>query len=235
MTSIDIDERLAAVAALVPDGARVADIGCDHAMLPIALVLSGVIERAIGIDRASAPLERARANVRAAAAPVELRLGDGLAPLVAGEVDCVTMAGVGGEAAVRALPIPQLLRLGIERVVIQPNKKIEMVRRAFFDAGWACTMESVVWRKGRPFVTALFESPRPTGGSGIAYDVVDLVVGPHLRHASGAAVDAYIGHLRRWCEDVERAAGRRQSSISADISASVLRELEAERRNAGSK
>ncbi|WP_225431919.1 SAM-dependent methyltransferase [Limosilactobacillus reuteri] len=39
-----LSARLACVASLVPAGARVADIGSDHAYLPAALVLDGKID-----------------------------------------------------------------------------------------------------------------------------------------------------------------------------------------------
>lgn len=42
--------RLAAIAALVPDGARLADVGTDHALLPIRLLLDGKIQSAVATD-----------------------------------------------------------------------------------------------------------------------------------------------------------------------------------------
>ena len=90
-----LDERLAAVAAFVPLGARLADIGADHAKLPLALAAKEKIARAIAVDVNEGPFEAARRAVRAAgmAQLVEVRLGDGLAALAPGEVDAVAVAG----------------------------------------------------------------------------------------------------------------------------------------------
>lgn len=51
--------RLQMVADFVRDGAAVADIGTDHAYLPVALVLSGKCPRAVVSDLREMPLENA--------------------------------------------------------------------------------------------------------------------------------------------------------------------------------
>ena len=55
-----LSSRLAAVAALVPSGARLADIGTDHAYLPVSLLLEGRIDHAIAADVRKGPLDHAR-------------------------------------------------------------------------------------------------------------------------------------------------------------------------------
>ena len=54
--------RLQMVADFVRDGAAVADIGTDHAYLPVALVLSGKCPRAVVSDLREMPLENAGAG-----------------------------------------------------------------------------------------------------------------------------------------------------------------------------
>ena len=48
MESMILTPRLACMAALVPQNARLADIGTDHGKLPISLLLDGHIASAIG-------------------------------------------------------------------------------------------------------------------------------------------------------------------------------------------
>jgi hypothetical protein len=115
--------RLASVLRLVPTSARVvADVGCDHNRLNVALALTersrrrGRLERLIGVEKAAAPLEAARRNLERlqrlhpmaaeedgrggvvvnGCTVVELRLGDGLGALSRDDdVDTVCCAGMG--------------------------------------------------------------------------------------------------------------------------------------------
>ena len=57
------DERLALCASFVREGAAVADIGTDHAYLPVWLVRSGKIPSAVAADLREGPLANAQANI----------------------------------------------------------------------------------------------------------------------------------------------------------------------------
>ena len=100
--------RLAAIAALVPDGARLADVGTDHALLPIRLLLDGKIQSAVATDIRSGPLSRAKENAYAAGVQdLSCVLCDGLTGISPDSVDTVVIAGMGGEniaAILRAAP-----------------------------------------------------------------------------------------------------------------------------------
>ncbi len=91
--------RLETVARLVPSGARFADIGTDHAYLPVKLLLDGVIDRAIAADLREGPLSRARETARQYGVEdkVSFRLCDGLSGIERGEADAIAIAGMGGE------------------------------------------------------------------------------------------------------------------------------------------
>ncbi|MFN8605940.1 MAG: class I SAM-dependent methyltransferase [Vulcanimicrobiota bacterium] len=85
-----LSPRLQAVAARVR-GPRHADIGSDHAQLP--LFLSRRLERVIAVEKSSGPLHRTRAACLGSG--VEVRAGDGLEPLLSGEVDSLSICGLG--------------------------------------------------------------------------------------------------------------------------------------------
>lgn len=141
-----LSARLAAIAAMVPPGLPMADIGTDHGHLPAFLVATGHVPSAIAIDDKAAPLTGARK--RCAGLRVELRQASGCAGLSPGEVHTVTVAGMGGDQIVRILTSAR----AISRFVLQPNSADEVVRSWLADNGWLIDQEHVVSDRGRRFV-----------------------------------------------------------------------------------
>lgn len=86
-------------------GKTVSDIGTDHAYIPISLVKSGKITRAIACDIALGPLEIARKNVEKYGFSdiIDLRLGAGFDPIADSETETAVIAGMGGEMILNIL------------------------------------------------------------------------------------------------------------------------------------
>ena len=105
MKPLDLTPRLAAVAAQVPPGARLADVGTDHAYLPVWLLLAGRIVGAVATDVNQGPLQRGQETAQryGVAHRMDFRRCDGLAALSPGEVDTVVIAGMGGDLMVHIL------------------------------------------------------------------------------------------------------------------------------------
>ena len=115
--------RLAAVAALVPEDGVVADIGTDHAYLPIYLVQEGLAQRVIAIENRLSALAGARhsLNLFNQAQKIELRLGDGLEALRRTDrVDTVVVAGLGGRTICRLLARSRECWNWFQGMVLQP-------------------------------------------------------------------------------------------------------------------
>ena len=108
-----LSPRLQAVADRIR-GPRHADIGCDHGQLPLWLATR--LDLVIAVEKHAGPFEVARQALRGAT--VDLRLGDGLEPLGVGEVDSLSICGMG------SLNIRDILERGREklpgRLVLQP-------------------------------------------------------------------------------------------------------------------
>jgi tRNA (adenine22-N1)-methyltransferase len=83
MNPIALSKRMHKIVEFIPNCASLADIGTDHAFIPIHAVQIGRVQRAIAADLRSGPLQKARENVRkhGLTGSIELRLGDGLATL----------------------------------------------------------------------------------------------------------------------------------------------------------
>ena len=56
---MELSKRLQAVADLVTPGYTIADVGTDHAYIPIYLVEKGIVQRAVAMDINEGPLDRA--------------------------------------------------------------------------------------------------------------------------------------------------------------------------------
>lgn len=105
MRTFELSPRLRSVADLVPQGAKLADIGTDHAYLPAWLLLHGVIRRAIAADLREGPLERARLTAEKYGLEdrMSFRLCDGLSGVREEEADVIAVAGMGGETIAEIL------------------------------------------------------------------------------------------------------------------------------------
>ena len=187
-TLAGVSARLAAVAHFARTTHGVADVGTDHARLPIAMIHAGWAARAVAIDRMPAPLRAAASRVSASgvADRVELRQGDGLQPLAPGDVDTVVVAGVGGRTVCDVLEPERLRALNIRRVVVQPNRDDAYVRGYLSSQGWPLADETLVYDAGRFFYIAVAEpGPRQT------LTPVDRWLGPVLRYREDPIADAF--------------------------------------------
>ena len=94
----NLSERLYCCGKMIEDNSRIADVGTDHAYLPIWLSKHDRISHAIACDVNPMPLERARKNIKIYnVVNVETRLSNGLEEIRESEVDTVVIAGMGGE------------------------------------------------------------------------------------------------------------------------------------------
>ena len=145
----DLSPRLQAVAAMIPNGSIPADIGSDHAHLPVALISSGCCHRVIATDMNIGPLERAREKVKGAGLTkrIELRLGNGLEVLKRGEVDVIICAGMGGQLIREILIKGVSVLASVKRLVLQPNTKADELRLWLAANDWHLVSEELIFEK----------------------------------------------------------------------------------------
>ena len=96
---LELTPRLRQIAAWVRQGAHLADVGTDHAYLPVWLTLQGRVASAIASDLRRGPLDRAQETGRryGVGDRITFRLGNGLAAVAPEECDTIVIAGMGGE------------------------------------------------------------------------------------------------------------------------------------------
>ncbi len=163
--SIKLGPRLNCIASLIVRNARLADIGTDHAYLPIVLCERGKIERAIAIDIHQGPYESALAAVKnhKLEERIDVRLGDGLQPLVLAEIDTLSLAGMGGKTMLEILFARPDILAEVTELIVQPQGLESKVRYTLLEAGWLLKEEYLVEEEGRIYTVIAFS--RRTGYS----------------------------------------------------------------------
>ncbi len=148
-----LSTRLQTIANYVPNGACVADIGCDHALLSIYLAKSGQAKRVLACDINEGPLSVARANVEKAglADQIELRLCNGLDAVADGEADTVVIAGMGGELMADILSRAPWVESHGVTLVLQPMSRPEVLRDFLYRHGFSVTKEEMVLEHRRVY------------------------------------------------------------------------------------
>ncbi len=148
---VRLQERLLRIAGHVPPGSLAADIGTDHALLPIYLVKKGICQRVVATDLNAGPLAAARSTVALVSMGkrVELRLGDGMTIFQPGEADVFIIAGMGGVKIADILNGAPAVLGQASRLILQPLGGAAQLRRWLLDNNWGLIDEDLVIDDGR--------------------------------------------------------------------------------------
>lgn len=140
-----LSKRLQMVADCVTKGSIIADVGCDHAYLSIALVERGIALGSIALDVNKGPLQHASENISKCGMSdkIELRLSNGLARLLPGEADSIVAAGMGGGLMVRILKEGYTLVKDAKEVILQPQSEVFKVRSYLHSIGYGIVFEDM--------------------------------------------------------------------------------------------
>jgi tRNA (adenine22-N1)-methyltransferase len=168
--------RLERVAAHVPMGARLADIGSDHGYLPVALMRRGVIAAAVAGEVAITPFQAAERTVRENGLEqhVTVRLADGLAAIKpADAITAISVCGMGGETIRDILDSGRAHLSGHERLILQPNGGEQPLRHWLMENGYTILNEELL-RENR-FYYEIIVAERTTS---VSYSAEQLYFGP---------------------------------------------------------
>lgn len=149
MNAKDLSIRLQKAAEFVPQDARLADIGSDHAYLPVALMLQDKISYGIAGEVVVGPYESAKRQVarNGLESKIDVRLADGLEAVdLSDQVSAITICGMGG------VLIRDILQRGKEnnrlsgkeRLILQPNVGERQLRQWLVAEGYTITDESII-------------------------------------------------------------------------------------------
>lgn len=146
MNTEKLSQRLEAVANYIPSGSRLADIGSDHAYLPCYAVKRGIVPFAVAGEVVEGPYQSAKRQVKMEGLDehIIVRKGNGLEVITPGEIDCITIAGMGGALITSILEEGKNKLESVKRLILQPNISAMTIRQWLLDNGWELKAEEIL-------------------------------------------------------------------------------------------
>lgn len=186
-----LSDRLSCVGSFVPDQARLADIGSDHAYLPVALMLQNKISYAVAGEVVEGPYTSAHKQVQKnhLEDKITVRLADGLAAITPeDQIDTVVIAGMGGPL-IRSILADGLANhhlSGVNRLILQPNVGEWPLRIWLQENGYQIIDETLLSENEKQYEIIVAEPGAST------YSFKQLFFGPLLMQEKNAVF------LKKW-------------------------------------
>ncbi|MGM0108453.1 tRNA (adenine(22)-N(1))-methyltransferase [Enterococcus sp. AZ172] len=201
MNHTELSKRLETVGRFVPEAARLADIGSDHAYLPVALMLKGKIDFAIAGEVVKGPFESAKRQVmkNGLSERIEVRLANGLEAIEKDDqISAITIAGMGGSLIRDILESGrQNQRLsGEERLILQPNIGEKTLRTWLKENNYQIIAEEIIEENKKIYEIIVAEKKEQP----IDYSEKELMFGPFLLEEKNAAFSAKWQRELKQCE-----------------------------------
>lgn len=150
---ITISKRLQICAELVPQGARVADVGCDHGYLGVYLLQKGRASFVVASDLRPKPLETAKAHASRYRLSTQMAFicTDGLAGIDRKSVDTIVCAGMGGDLIRMVLEGSPWTLEGRHTIILQPQSSQYELRIWLAEKGFQIERETPVCDAGHVY------------------------------------------------------------------------------------
>ena len=180
---LQLSKRMQAVADLAEEVDVLADVGTDHAYIPVYMAECGKLKKAIAMDINQGPLMRARDHIQQYGVSdyIETRRSDGLNALEPGEADTIVIAGMGGALMERILTQGETVAHMARRLVLQPQSELLAFRCFLLEHGYQIVAEDMVYEENK-FYTIMAAKPLQVNQqvSGCCLSQTELKYGPLL-------------------------------------------------------
>ncbi len=223
MKSGGLNPRLLCAAGFVRQGATFADVGTDHAYLPLFLLGEGRIVRAVCTDINKGPLESARRNAEACGMTerCEFILTDGAAALSDMNITDYAICGMGGELIADIIERAPHLAAKDVSLILQPMSRQSALRKYLAAKGFDITAEGYSKDAGKYYVCMLVRysgAPRPID------DAEAEISGSNCKIVNK---DAQIGYLEAKYNAISRAVrGKKNGGGTAEAEEHILRAID---------
>lgn len=172
-----LSQRLQDVANYIPTGARLLDVGSDHAYLPIYLMEKGLIDFAIAGEVVKGPYDSAVTNVASSGLSdkIQVRLANGLAAFEeADDISVITICGMGGYLISDILENGRAKLTNVDRLILQPNNREDELRDWLGRNGFKIIAEKIMTENDKFYEIMVVEPGQ------MDLDARELRFGPHL-------------------------------------------------------
>ena len=214
--------RLERVAAQMPVGAHLADIGSDHGYLPVALIRRGAIARAVAGEVALTPFRSAERTVRETGLEqqISVRLASGLDAIEPQDaITAISLCGMGGETIRDILDSGKARLSGQERLILQPNGGEQPLRQWLMDNGYCILHEEVLRENRFDYEIIVAERAGP-----VLYSARELYFGPLLMQARSPAFLLKWQRLLRLKQQTLNNFARAQQAVPEDKVQDIARQ-----------
>ena len=146
-----LSDRLETIIGMIGDAKCLADVGTDHAFVPVEAVRRGIAGRAIAADVATGPLKIAAEHIAAAGFSdrIETKLCDGLSGFEPGQADVCVIAGMGGELMRRILTDGEAVAKSMKCLILSPQSELGDFRSFLLGGGYDIDAEKCVIDDGK--------------------------------------------------------------------------------------
>ncbi|PAQ13307.1 tRNA (adenine(22)-N(1))-methyltransferase TrmK [Bacillaceae bacterium SAOS 7] len=219
-----LSKRLTTVANQIPNQSTLADIGSDHAYLPCYAVKAGIVTKAVAGEVVEGPFQAAKQQVQEAGLEqwIDVRKGNGLEVIAPGEVECITIAGMGGTLIASILEEGKAKLEGVKRLVLQPNISAINIRQWLLANEWELIAEMIMEEDGKIYEVLTVEKGDPFKPYE-ANQAQQLLLGPFLMEEKNEAflkkwqreasqLELVLENLKK-AEDSEAVANKRQQVL----------------------
>ena len=181
-------KRLETILSFVEKGAIVADIGTDHAQLPILLVERNICNKVYACDEKKGPLSIAKENIKSKGLSdkIETILSDGFAHIPM-DIDTAVIAGMGFYTAKMILENAQNRLHLLDKIIVQINVDSHLMRNWINENHYTILEEKYVNERNKDYEIISFT----TQIEGKKLSEEEIYLGPKLMKEKSEEILAY--------------------------------------------
>lgn len=148
---LELTPRLKVIGESIERCNVIADIGSDHAYLPIYLINNGKADKIIATDINVGPAEISRKRIKTYGLEdhIEVRVGDGLKVLDKDEADIIIIAGMGGLLIQSIISQSMEVARSADKIILQPMRDSRTLIKWLLDNSFSIFEGEIVKEKDK--------------------------------------------------------------------------------------